>query len=81
MQELIRHRLFQMIVLVGPLTTLVVSPWISFDPISLPKLLVLSTLSFFGMGLLVNSTKDIPLAIGLMLLFCCFLSTARVEND
>jgi hypothetical protein len=46
------------------------------------KLLVVAAVVFgIGMGLLVNSTKDIPLAISLMLLFCCFLSTARVEND
>ena len=41
-----------MIFIVGPATTIVVTPWITFDPVSLPKLLVLTSLGFLGAGLL-----------------------------
>ena len=67
MVELLKYRLFQVIFIVGPATTIVVTPWISFDPVSLPKLLVLTSLGFLGAGLLLankfNLLKSIKLNV------------------
>ena len=45
--------------LLAPLVTLVVSPWNSYDPINLVKVLALSTLSFSLAGLLIGYQKTI----------------------
>ena len=53
-----------MLMLAGPLTTIVVTPWISFDPVSLPKLVVLTSLSFFGGGLLLAKKRELLKTLG-----------------
>lgn len=44
--DLLRIRSIQLLLIVGPLVTLIVNPWTNYDPISLPKLLALSSVSF-----------------------------------
>lgn len=46
--SLVEHRRYQLIFITGPLATLIVNPWSSYDPISLIKMLVVSS---FGFGL------------------------------
>lgn len=41
--------------LVGPLVTFVVTPWVSYDPISLPKLVALSSVAGIMLGLLLSN--------------------------
>lgn len=41
--EIVNQRLNQILLLVGPATTLFVNPWSNFDPISVPKMLILSS--------------------------------------
>jgi O-antigen ligase len=49
---------FRIICITGVLTTVIVNPWLSFDPINLPKMLILSTGSGLLIGwLLVNRPK------------------------
>jgi hypothetical protein len=42
-EHLLEHRLSQILILAGVLTTLVVNPWSNYDPISLPKMTVMFT--------------------------------------
>jgi O-antigen ligase len=39
--EIAMHRVYQILLFAAPVTTLAVNPWTSYDPISLPKMLVL----------------------------------------
>lgn len=60
--DLIRLRLAQAISLVGPLTTLIVNPWSNFDPISVVKMLALSTIAFFISSILIVGKRSIDWA-------------------
>jgi O-antigen ligase len=58
----------KILALIGILTTLAIDPWFAFDPINLPKMLVLSTGAFFLMSLLILSRisigkSDLPILI------------------
>lgn len=44
--EILRIRLQQFIFVLGPGVTLFVNPWSNYDPVSLPKMVILSTLAF-----------------------------------
>jgi len=44
---------------VGPITTFVVNPWGNFDPISVVKMLALSTIAFLILALIFLSRKKI----------------------
>jgi O-antigen ligase len=46
-------RIAQLLLIVGPLATLAISPYASFDPINLIKFLVVSALAFSVLGLLI----------------------------
>jgi O-antigen ligase len=48
----VEKRVTSLAVLIGPFTTLIVTPFWSYDPINLGKVLVLATLSFSCLGLL-----------------------------
>ena len=39
--EVATHRIYQILLFSAPITTLAINPWTSFDPISLPKMLIL----------------------------------------
>jgi O-antigen ligase len=58
----------KILVWIGILTTLAINPWFAFDPINLPKMLVLSTGAFFLMSLLFLNRisigkSDLPILI------------------
>lgn len=55
--DLLKLRAVQLLLTIGPLVTLVVNPWTNYDPISLPKLVVLSSIALCIL-LLALSTKD-----------------------
>ena len=68
-------RLAQLIAWVGPLTTLIVTPWISFDPISLPKFVVVTSLGFASFAILLANKASIfkTLERNIQALFFLFL--------
>ena len=45
--------------LLPPLVTLIVSPWSSYDPINLIKLVALTTISFFSFGIIISKPSYI----------------------
>jgi len=55
--DLIYKRLAQSLLIIGPLVSLAVSPSSNYDPINLIKLLFLSALAFYGLGLVLNDFK------------------------
>jgi len=55
--EVLRYRLTQVLVLVGPLATLIINPWGNFDPISVVKLAAISTLAFFALFLILSNWR------------------------
>jgi len=57
--DLLRLRLIQSVAAAGPITTLVVNPWGNFDPISVVKMLALSTVAFLILALIFLSRKRI----------------------
>jgi hypothetical protein len=44
------------VVVVGPLTTLAISPWTNFDPINLIKMLVVSSIGWSILGIILNKS-------------------------
>jgi len=85
-------RLAQLTTWLGPLTTLIVTPWISFDPISLPKLVVVSSLGFASFSLLLLNhrtlfktlEKNVQVLFVLFILFSAstfFLSGANLQQQ
>ena len=59
--DVIYKRLAQSLLIIGPLVSLAVSPTSNYDPINLIKLLFLSALAFYGLGLVLN---DFKIAVG-----------------
>lgn len=57
--DLAKFRLSQILLLIGPLTTLAINPWTSYDPISLPKMFVLCSGSFAILGILLIDAKKV----------------------
>jgi len=57
--DLLRLRLIQSVAAVGPITTFVINPWGNFDPISVVKMLALSTVAFLILSLVFLSRKRI----------------------
>ncbi|NDB08041.1 MAG: hypothetical protein EBX97_05070, partial [Actinobacteria bacterium] len=53
----IYKRVGTLLLILGPLTTLLVSPWSNFDPINLIKLLAVTSLSFAAFALSITA-KD-----------------------
>ena len=86
MFEVLDFRLTQAIYMTAVITTFAVSPWSNFDPISLPKMFVLSVGSFAILGLLLGShkyflTKSNRLYFLLSFLFVCLMiSTVLFSN-
>ena len=64
------------LLIVGPLTTLMITPWWNFDPINLGKNLVLSSISFLGIGLLAPYSRIISNNFGKYLTWtlCLFVA-------
>ena len=50
-------RLAQALLIVGPLASLAVSPTSNYDPINLIKLLIISSIAFYCLGLVLSSFR------------------------
>lgn len=57
--DVIIRRASRVLLSVGPLATLAISPTKSYDPINLVKLLFISTLGFLALGMLLSSNRRI----------------------
>lgn len=68
--ELVKFRVSQILLLVGPLITLAVNPWTNHDPISLPKVFVLATSAFviiaLALGNLSNFKASLPKSVQIL---------------
>lgn len=53
------HRMYQILLLSAPLVTLGINPWTGYDPISLPKMLILSSFAFALGFLLLSRGREI----------------------
>lgn len=78
--DIVRFRISQALLLVGPLATLAINPWSNFDPISVVKMTVISTLAFLVCFLLVANSSflliaDKSLKITLAFFISCLFST------
>lgn len=56
--EITYKRMAQSLLVVGPFASLSVSPWTNFDPISLVKLLFITSIAFMCFALILNSYKN-----------------------
>jgi len=57
------NRIGQLLLLVGPIATLAVSPYSNYDPINLIKILFVSSLAFSILGLLIYLNSEIKLRL------------------
>ena len=60
--DLLKLRIVQGIAWAGPVTTIVVNPWGNFDPISVVKMVALSTFAFLVLSLLIVGRKKLDLS-------------------
>lgn len=74
--EILRSRLSQALLIVGPLTSLVINPWGNFDPISVVKLTAIASIAFLILFLILSNRKilaetdkSLKVAVGLFLTF------------
>jgi len=56
--DVVKFRVSQVLLLTGPLVTLIVNPWTNFDPISLPKAFILSASAFLILSLALANFND-----------------------
>jgi hypothetical protein len=57
MMSALDRRILSLSVILGPLVTVVVTPWFNFDPINLVKVMILSVVSFGILGLILGSPR------------------------
>jgi O-antigen ligase len=55
--DIAQHRIYQILLFSGPLITLAVNPWTSYDPIGLPKMLLLASFAT-SLGFLLISGRN-----------------------
>jgi O-antigen ligase len=55
--DIAQHRIYQILLFTGPVITLAVNPWTSYDPISLPKMLLLASFAT-SLGFLLISRRN-----------------------
>lgn len=67
------RRLSFLLIFVGPLTTLIISPWTNFDPINLIKMVVVSAVGWSIFGLLISNVKSLSSSTNKFFLFSCLL--------
>ncbi|GDX24707.1 hypothetical protein LBMAG10_13720 [Actinomycetes bacterium] len=90
--ELVNKRIAKALLVVGPLTTLAVSPWSNYDPINLIKLLILTPIAFLciflGFSVIKQSTTKLSklfciasLALVLSMLSTLFFSGAPLTQQ
>lgn len=56
-QQLVLKRLSMLVIFVGPIVSIVVSPTFNYDPINLIKILVTTTVAFYFLGIFVTNFK------------------------
>lgn len=73
---MLRYRLGQALLFVGPFATLAINPWGNFDPISVVKLAAISTMAFLilflilsNMKIAADASRALKLSSGLFFLF------------
>ncbi len=59
LNQLVLNRVSKILLIVGPLAALAVSPATNFDPINLIKILVISSIAFSVLGLILGIRKDV----------------------
>jgi hypothetical protein len=80
-ERLISFRISQAILLVGPLTTLVVSPTLNYDAIALPKMVAISSLGYLVLFLILSRYSTFSSKLGRNVVysatafFLCMVST------
>ena len=78
---ILQFRMFRWVSITAVLTTIVISPWFTYDPINLPKVVVVTTGGFLFLGVLLSNTKEITQILGIPLfLFLVFFFIALVIN-
>lgn len=74
--DIVRFRISQVLLLVGPLATLAINPWSNFDPISVVKMTVISTLAFLvGFLMLINTSLLLVAEKSLTITIVVFISS------
>lgn len=63
-------RVYRLVLIVGPITTLLISPWTNYDPINLIKVLFFTTIAFFLFGIFVSNVNFFREIISKPLLLC-----------
>ena len=77
--DLVKFRVSQILLFIGPLITLAVNPWTNYDPISLPKVFVLATSAFAVIALALlnfgNFRSSLPRTVQILAIsFLCFMT-------
>jgi O-antigen ligase len=67
--QITKFRISQGLLFLAPVITLIVNPWTNYDPISLPKMLVLTTGSFGILAIMIFNFKDVVNSVPRMLLW------------
>ena len=68
-KSIVDRRIYQFTLFLGPITTLLISPWTNYDPINLIKILFVSTIAFGLIGLIISNTKSLKQKISRPLIF------------
>ena len=87
LQQINSVKIQRILLIIGPLATLVVSPWSNYDPINPIKLLIVTTLAFATLGIIISEksvlkAKQNRLIVVAVIIFCVamfstfFLSSA-----
>ena len=71
--NLIVNRISRLLIFVGPITTLAISPMVSFDPINPIKTLAVSAISFSILMLMIRMSKDLSKQVGKSLLLVALM--------
>ena len=74
--DIAQHRIYQILLFSGPLITLAVNPWTSYDPIGLPKMLILASFATSLGFLLISRRNEVraKLPRATLIVFATFVS-------
>jgi hypothetical protein len=79
--EVMRFRIAQILLISGPLATLVINPWTNFDPVSVVKMFTVVMCAFSILGILLSGRKvlffqeDRPIVGAVLIFFALLFST------
>ena len=60
-KDLVSHRAWQALMVVGPLTSMLVNPWSNYDPISVVKMCSVVTIAFMLLGIFISEKRILGL--------------------